>query len=442
MAESTDTSNKKIKVKFEREPTKEEIIQAKNAVSYAIYNLIHEHPLSYHIMGQCQIKCKPGLGTFGVVAERNGISLYYDPLFALKLHRESQEICKARNESPTTFTSHKLMNVLKHESIHLIFSHLTIGFPQEAYKNPTWKQIFNIALDFKVNENIPDIWNGDGPNGEYAGTCGHHALKELLSLDTVADKNCLDVYDLLKKKVEKEGGPGELPEVIDIHDLVNEDGSPLTEEQQQTILRRVIRTSADKLSEHQRALLPAEIKRAIDSTYLNKLNKHKWDELLKQFLCSIKQPKLVGTWKKPSRRYGFKAVGHKKDIKPSIAICLDTSGSMGDEALKQTLGVVKSLAHRFSDIWFIAGDAAVDYCELLSKCNVDMKLLKFASGGGGTVLQPLLDKAKEKKVNASILISDGYCDHLEPTNRTVGLVVPHGQQIPGLDVCFNFEEFL
>ena len=163
-----------------------------------------------------------------------------------------------------------------------------------------------------------------------------------------------------------------------------------------------------------------------------KLNKRKWQELLRQFVCSIRKPTKEGTWKRPSRRYGLKSKGKKHDTQPNLALCLDTSGSMSEDDVQKVVGVVNAFSHRFGQIYLIAGDTEVCYSELISKSN-SKKLMDFKTGRGGTTLQPLINEAKRRGVHGIIMVSDGYCEQLTPHCKSIGLKTSGGTDIPGLN---------
>ena len=412
--------------------TKEEIRTAKTLLTAAVCNLVYAHPLVYGIIAQCNMKPLPGLKTFGVKLNDHSIDLMYDPKTAIKWYQESPE---------------KITAIMQHEAYHLVFSHLTLGLPGEINvakdgtankRDQQLAKIWNVALDFKVNENISEIWNGDGEKGLFEGVCGKQALNKLLNLQETGKNNSIDLYELLKKVAQNKG----MPENTDEHDFGDTPMDAAELEKQAASVQRVIKRAAEQLSEKERGNLPGEIKNAIDSLCHPKLDKRKWQDLLKQFLCSIRKPTKQGTWKRASRRYGFRAKGRKHETQPDLALCLDTSGSMEEEELQKVLGVIQAYAHRFGQIHLIAGDTQVCYSDTIKKGNAKNKLMEFKTGRGGTTLQPLLDKAKEVKAHGIIMVSDGYCENLIPHCKTIGLKTARGVDIPGIDQNLTLDEMI
>lgn len=410
--------------------TKEEVDHAKALITKSVCNLVYQHPLVYGIISQCDMKPLPGLKTFGVKLNNGSVELLYDPKIVIKWYEEKPE---------------KITAVMQHEAYHLVFSHLTLGLPGEidiksrSQKDAQLAQLWNVALDFKVNENIDEIWSGDGDGGLFQGACGKNALLKLLSLSETGNHNSIDLYGMLKKQSKNKG----MPQSLDSHDFG--DGSEMDAAEQEknaSVVQRIIKRAAEQLSEQERGNLPGEVRSAVDSLCHKKLDKRKWQDLLKQFLCSIRKPTKQGTWKRPSRRYGLKAKGKKHETQPDLAFCLDTSGSQSEEEVTKALETVLAYSHRFGQIWLIAGDTQVCYCELIKKGNANTKLMSFKTGRGGTTLQPLIDKAKEVRAHGVVMVSDGYCENLITHCKTIGLITKNGVKIPGIEHNLTLDEML
>ena len=238
--------------------TKEELDKAKNYLYHSVNKILDSHPLAYGILSRVNMKCFPGLKTFGVCTNKVSIELLYDPKTTIEWYEATENSQSMHN---------KVCLVLLHEAYHLVFGHVTMGWPAEInLKNPTskdhyLKHLANVAQDFKINENIQEIWNGDGPGQIFDKGCGKTALQKMLNLKETGNNNWIDLYELLKKSQQNQ-----MPETTDQHGLGDEEVE-LTEEEKEQIraeVQRIIKKSAEQLTEQQRGNLPGAIQKVLD----------------------------------------------------------------------------------------------------------------------------------------------------------------------------------
>lgn len=132
-------------------------------------------------------------------------------------------------------------------------------------------------------------------------------------------------------------------------------------------------------------------------------------KILKRSLSAIKGRTKERTWKKQNRR--LEGIKGRFGTANQINAGLDVSGSMWG-----TFDIV--LSEIFKDgyeVNLVQIDTQVQKVEKITNKN-QLKNFKM-KGGGGTCLQPFVDHVMDKKNKlskyATVLLTDGYCDHLD-----------------------------
>ena len=130
---------------------------------------------------------------------------------------------------------------------------------------------------------------------------------------------------------------------------------------------------------------------------------------LTKFRANIISAKRTLTRMKPSRRYGFKAMGSRYERKANILIAVDVSGSITDESFNRFyhaiknfffLGIIENIDLIFFDV-NLKNTKAVRFSNNFN--------LKEISGRGGTNFQPPVDFFLENKdhYDGMIIFTDG-----------------------------------
>ncbi|MBP5520432.1 MAG: hypothetical protein J6X84_07635 [Treponema sp.] len=130
---------------------------------------------------------------------------------------------------------------------------------------------------------------------------------------------------------------------------------------------------------------------------------------LTKFRANIISAKRTLTRMKPSRRYGFSAMGSRYERKANILIAVDVSGSITDESFNRFyhaiknfffLGIIENIDLIFFDV-NLKNTKAVKFSKNFN--------LKDISGRGGTNFQPPIDFFIENKAlyDGMIIFTDG-----------------------------------
>ena len=156
-----------------------------------------------------------------------------------------------------------------------------------------------------------------------------------------------------------------------------------------------------------RGTMPAGLQRMVDSILRPKVP---WKVLLKQALKDGLGKTRTESWKKLSRRHKDYP-GHRRLTTPTVWVGIDTSGSIGEEELKQFLGEVVGIARASrAKVVVIPWDAQMyDPIKLNSPSQIST-VVEGLHGGGGTDPTEFLEYTARhmKSLDVVVILSDGY----------------------------------
>ncbi len=198
-------------------------------------------------------------------------------------------------------------------------------------------------------------------------------------------------------------GPG------DILDYPGEDGeatpSELAQAEQETKIAVQQAAQQAKVC----GKLPAGIARLVEELLEPKVD---WREVLRDFCQS--NSKADYSWTRPNRR--FVGMGlhlpslHSINDLGTIAIAVDTSGSVGQDDLNQFVSEANAILEEFDvDAWMLPVDSKVNDPRRYGK--EDLPLSVQVCGGGGTSFVPPFKWMEESGVypDAMVYLTDGLC---------------------------------
>ncbi len=289
-----------------------------------------------------------GVPTMGV----DGTHLFFNPKFTLSL---SEAEC---------------LGVLLHECAHVALLHPF----RRRYRDPL---LWNVAADAAANallaaDNI---------------TLPHGCIPPA-SLDLTAE----EIYDSLDSKLKSMAksiaqdvlSPGEGDENAE------SDGAGKPTHMRESAWRDALAAS--------RGLLPGGLERTLSRATEPKRD---WRDELARFMHATSKAD-SHTWNRVSRRIAG-LPGWKRQPESTIAVCVDTSGSIDDNALSQFLGEVRGVANLAGiTLYVISCDAAVT-ATILPGEPIPTTLV----GGGGTDFRPAIIRALEFSPDAIVYFTDG-----------------------------------
>lgn len=127
-----------------------------------------------------------------------------------------------------------------------------------------------------------------------------------------------------------------------------------------------------------------------------------WQEVVARFVASH-SAEWTRTWKAVNRRFPAFLPGRCQEEERTLAVCIDTSGSMTGTQLLAVAAEAKSLAELQNlSVWLITGDAVV-----MQRLAPGEPFPTEVGGGGGTDFRPLLQEAEALKVDGIVYLTDG-----------------------------------
>lgn len=205
------------------------------------------------------------------------------------------------------------------------------------------------------------------------------------------------IYDLLPDEVAN-GGDG-----FDVHIDMPED-----EGRQQELEDRIL--SAYEISKHEKeGKMPAGILRTIDNIRKSRVP---WTRVFHRYVGTA-LAKEDYSYAQPNRRfigqdlYMPTLLSYKLG---TIAIAVDTSGSIGEKELTAMASELKKISALVSEVIVMSCDAKVHSFEIIRDMTNFQKAVKAIKGGGGTDFRPPFEMLKQKRITPEVMIymTDGH----------------------------------
>ena len=179
---------------------------------------------------------------------------------------------------------------------------------------------------------------------------------------------------------------------------------------------------------------------------ISKISEDPWSMILRLTRGKLNNFRSRGG-KRTYRRINRRGIGHgvcrpvKRSGKPQLAICLDTSGSMGSEDYDKAYAVIKKLLDNLGaneEVCVITGDVAAKTNRVINKhvSNSELKDLELNGGGGtdvGVLIEDTLAQAKPAP-DVIVAITDGYTPWPDKLSIPVLAVLTRkcdGWEVPG-----------
>ena len=164
--------------------------------------------------------------------------------------------------------------------------------------------------------------------------------------------------------------------------------------------------------------LAGNLKDEIEATTLVRID---YRTVLSGFRASVLCSKRRLTRMVPSRRYGFRYMGSKRDFATRLLVAIDVSGSVEDAQVAQALSII----NRF----FKYGVEQIDVIQFDWELRGEVQPMKKAQkkikiqGRGGTNFQPPLDYFLEHRYDGLMMITDGYASRPEVPEHFYGNIL-------------------
>lgn len=321
-------------------------------------------------------------------------------------------------------SNEELMGVVAHEVMHVALLHMHRMMNRD-------NKIMNVTQDLVIN----DILKQENFSLPVSGLIPeNHEFKLDLpkkpyTITNINEKSSEQIYDeiyhllpVIKQYVIGFGdgngkGSGMSKEALkklqdsltgfDTHKPKKGNSNGSKDQQQKQDWKKIISQAASIAK--QQGKLPAGFERLIDGVLDSKVN---WKEKLYKYI--VAQLPFDYSWNMPSKKGAALGLYFPKILRESvhIVVSIDTSGSIGDEELKEFMGELLSIGQSFQNlnIDMIICDAEIHEVYELTGETVDDIMSMKMSGGGGTDHRPIYKYIEENISDCKVLINftDGY----------------------------------
>lgn len=310
-----------------------------------------------------------------------------------------------------TCSDNMLHFVLAHEVMHMLLGH----FERVGARNPL---MWNVAGDILINHMLEGHFADKGIRLDLEKYC----TADKFQIDVPDETTTEQIYDNLMQQAEKNKQQAKRVAGDDPQDMMPGDGptgqgsgSVCVRENSEDTPESEKSWSEAGLESATRARIagncPGFMERVIDGLNNSKVP---WNEVLayylRQKLCYNSRNR--HTFTPPNRRYLYQDIILTSRIgtkKPSIAFCVDTSGSMSPEDLAMGMSELDAIRKLYKvPVYFMECDYEINGAKWVSPYEPIPKV----KGGGGTSFVPVMEHLANKKVDVDALVffTDGYGD--------------------------------
>lgn len=372
-------------------------IEPKKATNCGIIDLIRHKVFYGHIIQQL-LKVyitgeKPMIDTAAVGRQPGEmlIKLYMNLDFVNKMQEEA--------DSEEQFWNW-IGGVLEHETLHLVFDHLSQSFADRQRANVAMDCVVNSLIDKnKLPKNCiyPDLFGfqpNKSSNWYYEHLDKNDAYKQMCA------KGAFGIKGIYKHAMgsHKMWGQGK-----DGDDAKND---PLLKEFVKDLVRK-----AKELCNKDYGNIPSQVIEQIEDMLKSTKPMIPWNKILRQFVASAMESNLDYTMKRTSKRFGTRP-GIKKEDVLNLAVAIDTSGSISDTQLAIFMNEIKWIWRNGAEVYIYEAD-----CAIAHEYKFKGKYGGQAHGRGGTDLEPVLKEVEKKGFDALIYFTDFYAPVIEKKYR-------------------------
>ena len=420
-----------------------------------IVNLLFSEPFFAHVIRGLTRVREEKISTAGVSSINGDPTLYWNPYFVAAL------------------SELEIKGLLKHESMHLIYEHCTT-------RSLKPHMVANYAMDLAINSDIPE--NELPSGGLYPGRA-FPALtaeqKKRMGPERVAAYGRISAKiggfpkskstewyfaelmsdPEIQKDIEKCQGRGgkSLGQALKDGDvkidengnLVDKDGNPvdlvpgdgddhdgwgeMSDEEKDLLkgkIRDVLAQAAKRADESSNGWgsISAEMRQKIRELVAGEVD---WRAVLKQFCGYSRRADRASNVKRLNRKYPGIHPGSQRGYTSSIAVYVDQSGSVSDEALSLLFSEMASLAKRTEFQLYVFDTSVDEKSKQTWKKNRIPDLVRTRCGG--TDFQAPSDHADKLHamgmIDAFIVASDGECSKPTPSRCKRAYVIVPGSKI-------------
>lgn len=291
------------------------------------------------------------------------------------------------------FSTAAVMELLKHEVLHVAFNHFTMFSDDEmmAHKNLT-----NVATDMEVN-----CWI----NKNLLQSEGLHPVDNE-DFNLASKEGSRFYYRQLIDRIKEDDDSSRSMGVgsTDSHDKwkpMSKDDKFATEARVENML-----LSAAEESERSCSSIPSELQSIICLLRAKKAKPVlKWDNILRRMIGNSKSYFTKKSHMRESKRFP-EALGVRHANKSNIVVAIDTSASINMKDYVQFMSQIRTLKEH-SDFYVLECDTSIRH-----EYKFKGVIPSAVHGGGGTLFSPVIDwyNKRRKQYECLVYFTDGECD--------------------------------
>ena len=378
-----------------------------------------EEPFFATIIRSMRLVREESISTAGVAYQDGVMTLYWSPTFVSSLSIK------------------KIFGLLKHECYHLIFKHVT---SRKQLPHNCW----NIATDLAINSIIPE--NELPECGLIPGV-----LKEMPANDDIEiDKEQQDSISKLKLFIaslptgmssewymEKIMSNQEIKEaiedltakklivVLDVHDNseLSDSEKAIADQKVKNIIAQAIETANNR----NWGSVSISTKEQIEKLTKVEFN---WERAIKYFCGQKMKSNTFKTQRKINRKYPYIHPGKKSRKTSSLAVYIDQSGSIGQNALKSFGDVLARLSETHTFVYYYFDSNVEEESKTIWKKGKSTNFSRRLTGG--TNFDAVENHYREirKNFDGYIIMTDGLAPKPQPCiSKRCWVLSPGGKMI-------------
>jgi predicted metal-dependent peptidase len=329
------------------------------------------------------------------------VEFHWNPLFFQQLTRD------------------QIFGVIKHEAMHIAFGHIGARFLEP-------QRVFNWAADFAINSQIPLnelpdglLYPGKGLpelSEETQESLGEEKVKKYKALSDLIKSFPLgestewyftklmesDLADFIEELWG--GGNKDAPTVSDEHadmDDLSDDDKEMAKEVVRQMVDKAVKEADSKQGW---GTVSEATRKAIRESLVNVVD---WKAVLQNFCGKLRRGSRKTSWQRINKRMPTVASGAKKGYTSSIAVYVDQSGSVGDDALEVVFGALSHLTKRTEFVTFAFDTVVDEKSEATWRRGARNEAIRTQCGGTDFNAPTKHALANRHRFDGYIIITDG-----------------------------------
>lgn len=304
------------------------------------------------------------------------------------------------------FNDDTVLQLLKHEVLHLCLQHPFIG-ERQGFESTQYKhKVYNCACDLEVNcyldrtkmqKEVGGLWV---ENYNYPRQQGSVAYYKALIGDEPEEQDQQSAGGGLT--ISKNGKTMVLKPTDD-HSMWPKGADAAELDRMKSDVEAMVAFAAEEVEKHQ-GEVPGELKGMVDKIRKKPKPVADWKRYCRRYLGNEYTYLTKKSRRRESKRFPD-AMGTRHQRKSRILVAIDTSGSVSMPEYREFMGQILTMKEK-ANFRILECDAVIQ-----NEYEFNGKIHENLHGGGGTSFQPVIDYfiAHKREFDCLVYFTDGYC---------------------------------